>query len=131
MQTAVPAECWARIRVEARALRRGELGGRDARVVGAVEARLSCLRRRRESPRDVRLGRGVEGGRSLIGCGGEDEEGVVKEIGVGRRGVDAGDGGWAGVLERRLRFGAAMGRENQVNVPSILKTGVEKQWYWK
>jgi hypothetical protein len=55
-QTAVPASCWAKIRVAARAVGRWGEGGREEMVEDAVEARLVCFLRRRVSSAEVSPG---------------------------------------------------------------------------
>ncbi len=96
----MPASCWANIRVEQSALVRWGVGGREERVLGAVEVSFACLRRRRDFSVGVRLGRGECGGMRVMGSVVGDGVWVVNESGDGGDGC----GVFTGVFDRRLRL---------------------------
>jgi len=96
----VPASCWANIRVEQSALVRWGVGGREERVLGAVEVSFACLRRRRAFSVGPRLGRGECGERRVMGSVVGDGVWVVNESGDG----GGGCGVFTGVFDRRMRL---------------------------
>lgn len=101
---AVPASCWANIRVEARALVRCGVGGMEERVFGAVEISFAYLRWRRVSSVGLRLGRGEAGERRVMGVVVGNGGWVVRESGDGGGGRCGEDKVLARVFDRRLRL---------------------------